>query len=179
MKAALLIIDVQKLLCSGRDAAYDIEGVIARINTLAARARAEDIPIIFVQHEEADGPLRADSEDWQLDQRLIVRSEDIRVRKSGSDAFHGTELASLLQARGIRRLIVCGLQSEFCVDSTVRRALALGYPVELVADGHSTVDNGVLTAAQISAHHTATLANLASYGPRVTPVPAAEIRLDR
>lgn len=64
------------------------------------------------------------------------------------------------------RLVVCGFQSEFCVDTTTRRALALGYPVTLVADGHSTTDNGVLSAAQISAHHNATLTNIVSFGPR-------------
>ena len=52
----------------------------------------------------------------------------------------------------------------------------LGYPVVLVSDAHSTLDNGVLTAAQIAAHHTTTLAHLESFGPRVTPVAAAEVR---
>jgi len=74
--------------------------------------------------------------------------------------------------------VICGLQSEFCVDSTTRRALALGYPVTLVSDGHSTLDNGVLTAAQISAHHNQTLATLDSYGPRVTTVLAEDVRFD-
>ena len=47
----------------------------------------------------------------------------------------------------------------------------------LVADAHSTIDNGVLSAAQISAHHNVTLASLDSYGPRVRAVPAADVRL--
>jgi nicotinamidase-related amidase len=78
--------------------------------------------------------------------------------------------------QGVTQLVVRGLQSDFCVDTTTRRGLGLGYPVMLVADGHSTVDNGILTAAQSSAHHTATRANITSFGPRVTPVPAADIR---
>jgi len=74
-------------------------------------------------------------------------------------------------------LVVCGLQSEFCVDSTVRAALAQGYAVTLVKDGHSTLANGVLSAAQISAHHNATLAHLGSYGPKMRVLPAAEVDL--
>ena len=89
---------------------------------------------------------------------LLVHPEDIRVRKNTPDSFHKTELQSLLQARNVEKLAVCGLQSDFCVDWTVRRAL--GYPVVLVSVAHSTVDNGVPSAAEISAHHNTTLANI-------------------
>lgn len=115
---------------------------------------------------------------WQLDTRLDARPDDLRVRKTSCDSFHRTELHALLQSRGVDRLVVCGLQSEFCVDSTVRGALALGYPVVLVADGHSTLDNGVMSAAQITAHHNATLANVGSFGPQVTLSSAAELRIE-
>lgn len=74
--------------------------------------------------------------------------------------------------------VICGLQSEFCVDTTTRRALALGYPVTLVSDGHSTMDNGVLSAAQISAHHNETLVNITSFGPRVRAMPASDVRFE-
>ena len=91
---------------------------------------------------------------------LLCQPEDIRVRKTTPDSFHKTEPQSLLQARNVETLVVCGLQSDFCVDWTVRRALVLGYPVVLVSVAHSTVDNGVLSAAEISAHHNTTLANM-------------------
>ncbi len=57
---------------------------------------------------------------------------------------------------------------------TTRRALGLGYPVTLIADAHSTLDNRVLTAAQITAHHNETLANISSFGVRVTLCNAAD-----
>jgi len=172
MKSALLIIDVQQALCRGPEAAFDIDNVVDRINAVAATARAVGTPVVLIQHEETDGPLQFGSAGWQLYERLAVHPHDIRVRKTATDSFHRTQLQELLQARGIEHLIICGLQSEFCVDSTVRGALAHGYPVTLVSDGHSTLDNGVLRAAQISAHHNATLVNLGSYGPRVTAIAA-------
>jgi len=99
---------------------------------------------------------------WKLAPSLELHSTDVLLRKTASDAFLRTGLSELLASRGVTDLIVCGLQSEFCVDSTVRRAMALGYPVVLVADGHTTVDNGVLSAGQIAAHHNWTLSNIES-----------------
>ncbi|MGZ5196056.1 MAG: cysteine hydrolase family protein [Ramlibacter sp.] len=177
MTSALLVIDVQKFLCTGQWAAFDIDRVIGNINAVAAKARAAGAPVIFIQHED-EGPLRFESEGWQLDERLDLRPEDLRVRKTTCDSFQKTQLQAQLQSHGVDRLVVCGLQSDFCVDTTVRRALGLGYPVTLVADAHSTVDNGVLAAAQIVAHHNVTLANIDSFGPKVSATPAAEVRVE-
>ncbi|HWI81902.1 cysteine hydrolase family protein [Ramlibacter sp.] len=179
MQDALLIIDVQRALCAGEEAAFDIDRVIDRINGLAAQARRAGAPVLVVQHEEDEGPLRFGADGWQLAETLASGPGDIPVRKTTPDSFHGTELQPLLQARGVTRLVVCGLQTDFCIDTTVRRALGLGYEVVLVADGHSTVDNGVLGAPQIVAHHNRTLSRMASFGPRVAVVPAAEVTVGR
>lgn len=179
MTSALLVIDVQKGLCTGQWAAFDIDRVIANINTVAAKARAAGAPVVFIQHEADGSPLQFESEAWRLDERLAVAPEDLCVRKTTCDSFLKTQLQALLQARGVDRLVVCGLQSDFCVDTTARRALGLGYPVTLVADAHSTVDNGVLTAAQIVAHHNVTLANIDSFGPKAAAIAAAEVRIER
>jgi nicotinamidase-related amidase len=177
MKTAVLVIDMQQALCRGNWAAFEIDRVIAHINQVTERARQVGAPVLLIQHED-EGPLQFGSDGWQLDARLMVAPADIRIRKTATDSFHRTGLQTRLQALGVERLVVCGLQSEFCIDSTVRGALAFGYPVTLVADAHSTTDNGVLTAAQITAHHNATLKNLESFGSKATPVLAAELRWD-
>ena len=177
MPTALLIIDVQKALTSGRYEAFEAKRVIDRINHVARLARAAGAPVIIIQHEDQGGLFDYGSPGWQLADGLEALPTDLYVRKRATDSFHKTELHDLLQARGITQLIACGIQSEFCVDTTVRRALALGYPVTLVSDGHSTVDNEVLSAAQISAHENVTLANITSFGPRVRPVPASDVRI--
>jgi nicotinamidase-related amidase len=177
MPTALLIIDVQAAMTSGQWEVFDSRQMIARINHVARLMRTAGESVIVVQHEEAGGPMQHGGDGWQLDADLDVAATDILLRKTASDAFHKTDLHTMLQARGVTSLIACGLQSELCVDSTVRRALALGYPVTLVADAHSTIDNGVLTATQISAHHNVTLSSLDSYGPRARAIPAADVRL--
>jgi nicotinamidase-related amidase len=178
MSDALLIIDVQQALCNGPYAVFEAELVIDRINLVARAARALGAPVIIIQHESKEGPLAYGTEGWQLAQGLTIHSNDVLLRKRATDSFHQTELQAILQSHKITNLIVCGLQSEFCVDTTTRRALALGYPVTLVADGHSTMDNGVLRAAQISAHHNTTLTNISSFGPRAIALPADQVRIE-
>ena len=173
-RAALLVIDVQQGLCAGPYAAHDSVAVIARINGLLLRARAAQALVVLVQHEEAEGLVYGSAE-WQLADGLAALPTDARVRKQASSAFHQTRLPTLLQAQGIERVLVCGLQSDYCVDSTVRSALEHHYAVTLVSDAHTTVDNGQLTAAQITAHHNRTLSNLGGYGVTVTACAAADV----
>lgn len=178
MTTALLIIDVQNALCSGAYEAFDSRRVINRINAVSAASRQAKIPVIVIQHEEPGDVMAFGADGWQLDPELLVGTDDILVRKTTPDSFHNTELRAILQARGVDELMVCGLQTEYCVDTTARRALALGYPVTLVSDGHTTLDNGVLSAAQIIAHHNQTLSHMGSFGPRVTVVAAADVKVE-
>ncbi|OZG70163.1 cysteine hydrolase [Hahella sp. CCB-MM4] len=174
-KSALLIIDIQRALCSGEEAAFDIENLIERVNRLSHQAREHNSPVILIQHEEGSGPLQFGAEGWQLAADLDVSLEDERVRKQSPNSFYETELHSILQEKKISRLVICGLQTDFCVDTTVRQALALGFEVVLVSDCHSTADNGILTAKQIIAHHSQTLQHMSGFGAGISVVPAASV----
>jgi len=173
---ALLIIDVQSALCTGEEECFDIQRVIRTINELSARARAADSTVILIQHEELEGSLQYNTAGWQLADDLLTAADDLRVRKTTPDAFYQTDLLALLQAREIDRLVICGLQTDYCINATVRQAHALGYDVVLAADAHSTVDNGGLLAEQNIANHNNRLGRLSSAVSRIDVVPAAEIR---
>lgn len=176
---AVLVIDVQQGLCEGEGAAHDTAGVIERINQVTQQARAAGVPVVFIQHEEPDGQLRYGSTAWQLADGLRVLPQDLRVRKTTPDAFLHTELQPWLEARGVSSVVICGMHTEFCVDTTTRRALALGYPVVLVADAHTSAGNPAIGPEQVIAHHNATLTNICSFGPRVRAVTAADCRFER
>ena len=75
------------------------------------------------------------------------------VQKRHPDSFQDTNLRQELASRTIERLVITGIQTEYCVDTTCRRAYSLGYDVTLVKDAHSTWDSDHLTASQIIAHH--------------------------
>jgi nicotinamidase-related amidase len=164
-------------LCTGAYATFEADRVIERINQVADRVRKNGRTVIVIQHEAQEGPFVYGTDGWQLAPGLRTAPSDIFVRKTATDSFHMTDLDALLQSHGIDELIVCGMQSDFCVDTTIRRALALGYPVTLISDGHTTLDNSVLSATQITAHHNETLSNITSFGPRVTLMSAAALTL--
>lgn len=174
MSTALLIIDVQATLFSGDYEVADAPAVLERLNGLIERARRAGQPVVFVQHEEAEGPMQHGSAGWALASGLDAAAGDPRVRKTTPDAFLRTELRSLLQVLGVRRLVVGGAQTDLCVDSSVRSALALGFDVSVASDAHSTLDTPALDAARIRAHHNLTWSQL-GYGPAIEVRPAAEL----
>jgi nicotinamidase-related amidase len=75
------------------------------------------------------------------------------VHKTTPDSFFGTELDSVLRRHGVREIVLCGIQTDLCVDTSCRRAVSLGYDVVLVRDGHSTWPRLGLDAGAIIAHH--------------------------
>lgn len=178
MSSAVLIIDVQRLFFDSDPKAFEAEAVVERINRLTGRARGGGVPVIFIQHEQAGGGLPPDSEDWQLASGLRVEAGDEKVRKTTPDSFLRTELGELLESYAVDNLIICGYASEFCVDTTTRRAAALGYTVELVADAHTTDDKAHASAQQIRAHHNATLPSIRSFGPRIRAVESTALRFE-
>ncbi|MEK6613199.1 MAG: cysteine hydrolase family protein [Gemmatimonadota bacterium] len=177
MNTALLVIDVQQGLCEGEHDAWESATVIARINTVAEKARAAGALVIFIQHESTSGYLTHGSREWQLAHGLHVAPIDVRIRKTTPDSFHRTDLEEVLKRHAVADLVICGMHTEFCVDTTTRWALALGYPVVLVADAHTTEGNAHLSPAQVIQHHNDTLTNITSFGPRVRAISTENLRI--
>jgi len=80
-----------------------------------------------------------------------------------------------LKVRGIKRLVICGGQTQYCVDTAVRRAAAVGYDVLLASDAHTTEDSETLPAEQIIAFYNETLNGFWAGERKVRVQPASEI----
>ncbi|VVE49622.1 isochorismatase [Pandoraea pneumonica] len=174
MTSALLVIDFQRGLIDDEPRPGDVERTTENINALMENARRGGVPVVLIQHEDNRGLVR-DSSPWELAKELQAGAGDFRVGKRTPDSFLGTELESLLTSLGVKHVVVCGYASEFCVDTTVRRAAALGYPVTIAADAHTTHDKPHAKAAQIREHHNATLSDIGSFGPKIRAIPVALI----
>ncbi|HEY3832138.1 MAG TPA: isochorismatase family protein [Acidimicrobiia bacterium] len=133
--AALLIIDVQNGVVGS---AHNRDAVIGNINTLIDKARAEHVPVIWVQHHDEE--LEQGTEEWEYVPELHRDDAESLVHKEYGDAFEETELEELLAAQGVGRLVVTGAQTDACIRSTLHGAIARGYDATLVADAHTTED---------------------------------------
>jgi nicotinamidase-related amidase len=172
---ALLIIDMQQGLVPG---SYREGELIDAVNRLIMLSRTSEVPVIFIQHNHATfEPMKPGADGWQLDARLDRHPDDLVVEKEACDAFYETELEASLRSLGVTEVVVTGLQTEFCVDTTCRSAVSRGFDLLLVADGHSTGDSH-LPAADIVDHHNKTLANLVHPHCRVRVLAAEAVSFD-
>ncbi|MDI1465939.1 cysteine hydrolase family protein [Catellatospora sp. KI3] len=147
---ALLVIDVQNGVVAN---AHDRDHVIANIGALVDRARAADVPVVWVQHSDAD--LVKGSDPWQYVPELVRADAEPLVHKNFGDSFEATELEQVLAERGVGRLVVTGAQTDACIRSTIHGAFARGYDVTLVGDAHTTEDltaYGAPSPDQVIAH---------------------------
>jgi nicotinamidase-related amidase len=175
---AVLVIDVQRGLFEPEPRPFEADAVVARINALTARAHREGVPVAFIQHETAVGLLAFHSDSWLLESNLNIRVGDSMFRKTTPDSFLRTGLSEWLARHGSQRVVLCGYASEFCIDTTARRAAAQGFEVVLAADAHTTHEKPHASAAFIRNHHNHTLSEITSFGPRITAEPSAQIDLD-
>jgi nicotinamidase-related amidase len=132
---AVLVIDVQTGIMSG---VYNRDAVVANISRLVDKARAENVPVVWVQHSGENVPI--DSDGWQFIPELSQRAAEPVVHKRYADSFEETDLEPVLDERHIGRLIVAGAQTDECIRATLHGAIVRGYDATLVSDAHSTED---------------------------------------
>jgi nicotinamidase-related amidase len=151
---ALLIIDVQVGMFLDEFPVYHGEQLLNNIKQLIAKARTTNTPIFYIQHtEEVGEQLEFGTKEWEIHPELSVTVNDIVLQKTTPDSFFNTELDAELKKRSINHLVLTGIQTDLCVDTTTRRAFSLDYKLTLAIDAHSTFDSGDLSAQQIINHH--------------------------
>ncbi|RIW31977.1 cysteine hydrolase [Bacillus salacetis] len=157
MNQALIIIDAQQELIEGNQetsSVFNKTQLLSTINLVIEKAQVSGIPILFVRDlDVAEGR----GAGFQVHETIHVPEDSMMFDKSATNSFHGTELLPYLKAMDARHLVMMGCATEHCIDSAVRTATVSGFDVTLVADGHSTTDNDVLSAEQIIKHHNKTL----------------------
>jgi nicotinamidase-related amidase len=146
-KKVLVVIDVQNDVVED---GYKRDETIDNINRLIRSAREQQIPIIYVQHDEVEGPMIKGELGWQLHPRLEKPlHQEVTIYKTVPNSFTNTPLKQTLDELDATHIYICGAQTEYCVDSTCRGAIDLGYNVTLITDSHTTCDDGHLSAPSI------------------------------
>ncbi|GEK28650.1 cysteine hydrolase family protein [Furfurilactobacillus siliginis] len=148
MKKALLVVDMQT------DVIADVvnrDQLLININDRIEQFRQQHALIIFIQHEDSD--LVHGTVGWQLSPSLSVTDTDIVMPKTHADSFYHTPLQELLTQHQITDLEICGAQTNYCLDTTIRVAFDRLYNITVGADMYSTVDNDFMTAEQTNAYY--------------------------
>ncbi len=170
MKKALMIIDMQIMPFIwkeyGGKTIYNEKNIISNVQELIAKARKANAPIYYIMYTEGEGSPRAEGQQlWQVWPEIANQENDRMIVKYYADSFLKTNLDESLKADGIEEIVMCGVQTEFCVDATVKSAFSHGYKVELVKDAHSTYDSDILSAQKIIEHHNSILEQFAQCVP--------------
>ncbi|WNS45087.1 cysteine hydrolase family protein [Paenibacillus sp. MMS20-IR301] len=154
MTTALLVIDVQEAMFSYPGMSlYEGEQVLERIASLIAKARSAGTPVIYIQHTEDEGEFVKGTPAWEINSHIAPLAGERVIEKTTPDSFHLTGLQPELERLGVNELYLCGMQTDYCVNATSRRASALGYSTVLVKDAHSTFDNDTHSGEEIVNQH--------------------------
>jgi isochorismate hydrolase len=156
--AALLIIDMQNFF------QRIVQPILKNLLRVIQSCRQKDVPIIFTQHghtnPSADGGVLGQwwgevilhgTKDWKFLPEIKIDSKDTVLSKKRYSAFYETDLDSILRAKGIQDLIISGVMTNLCCETTARDAFMRDYRVFFLIDG---------TATGKDDHHLATLKNL-------------------
>jgi len=140
-KGVLLVVDVQVGVISE---AWDAPRIIKNVSRAVERARAEGVPVIWVQH--SDRNLVHGSLEWQLVPELKPAEGELRIDKSHESSFEQTTLEQELARLGASHIALAGAATNWCIRATAYGALDRGYDLTLIKDAHTTgsveLDNG-------------------------------------
>ncbi len=162
--SALLIIDMQRYFLDDSSHACipAAKAIVPRIARLTQAYFEDDLPIVFTRHLNSDADAEMMSRWWGD----LIREDDpaseiipeldtcrgVVIEKSQYDAFHKTHLEEMLRQKGVTQVVICGVMTNLCCETTARSAFMRGFEVYFAIDG---------TATHTEAFHRATLLNLA------------------
>ena len=146
-KAALLVIDAQELITT--DKLYAFDRFTENVRTLIAEARANGVEVVYVRHDDGEGqPLSKDNAGFDIYSGFVPEAGERIFDKYVNSPFRDSGLLEYLRDKGVKRLIVTGLQTDYCIDATVKCGFEHGFEVIVPEYCNSTFDNEFMSAEQ-------------------------------
>ncbi len=138
MNIGLLAIDIQNLMVEEKP--YAIEERLQLWRDSLAEARQAGVEVIHVRHRSEE--LVEGSPAWQIHESVAPLAGEVIIDKTYNSAFKETELQAYLDEQGIEQLIIMGMSTNFCIDTTIKVAYELGYQLAVIQDGTTTGFSG-------------------------------------
>lgn len=147
-KTVLLVVDVQQALIDASPVRKD--EFLLNLEMLINAAHASGMEVVYVRHDSGpEDELEAGTDGWQLYRALKPRADERIFDKKFGSSFHGTGLDAYLKEKDVARIVLCGMQTEHCIDTTCKVAFELGYEVFIPSGGTTTYTNPFLTGEKL------------------------------
>ena len=152
LEKLLLIVDVQNAIADKKP--YLFDDVLSNIKTLLEKFRELKQPIIFIRHDDGIGSeMEVNTYGWEICKEIAPLPGERIIEKHFNSAFKETVLEKELLVMNIRKLVIVGLQTEFCIDTSIRVAFEKGFEVIIPETTNSTIDGKFMSAEKIYLHH--------------------------
>jgi ureidoacrylate peracid hydrolase len=165
-RTALVNVDMQNCFVEGSPvSAPGGRALLDRINELAAACRAAGVLVVHARHVlrpdgsnagllaeipvVAEGIINKGSPSAEFHSSLVIEDRDVLLEKPRFGCFHVTDLELLLRSRGVDTVIVSGISTNVCCETTAREAAVRDFRVIFLSDGTATFGIGDLTAEDI------------------------------
>lgn len=172
-KGVLLVVDVQVGVMRE---SWDSPRIIRNVSRAVERARAEGVPVLWVQHSDQD--LVYGSPEWKWVPELTPAEGEPLIHKQFNSSFEGTSLEAELSRYGATHIALAGASTNWCIRATAYGALDRGYDLTLIKDAHTTstmeLDNGAKIEAANVVHELNIAMTWLSYPGRANGAATAE-----
>lgn len=141
----LLVVDTQKLITN--DKLYQFELFESRVKELIKQARGSGIEVIYVRHDDGEGSeLTKGQKGFEIYDGFCPAAGELIFDKDVNSSFNGTGLLEYLREKGEDAVMVVGLQTEYCMDATIKCGFEHGFRMIVPEHTNSTFDNRFLPA---------------------------------
>ena len=148
---ALIVIDVQTALVEAHPC--NEEGFVAAVSALIDACRSNGVPVVYVLHDGGAGDeLERGTDGWRAYAPIAPQGGEPCVSKRFNSAFRRTGLHEMLQSLRAKRIVMCGMQTEFCFDVSVKVAFELGYDVIVPREAVTTFDSDLASGEALTAY---------------------------
>ena len=145
---ALLVVDVQNALVLAK--LFAVEEVISNIKRLIKTCRENNVEVIYIQHNDKIGDeLEPNSEGWKIYEEVSPNTNEKVINKTYNSAFKDTNLKNYLDNKGLNQLVIVGMQTEYCFDTTCKVAFEYGFKVIIPKKTNTTFNNGNILAKDL------------------------------
>ena len=148
----LIVIDMQKALMD--DELYDLNGLIENVSRLIEAARENQVEVIYVQHDAGPGTgFSVGDEAFEIADEVAPREGERIFVKQINSCFGNRDFTVYLEEAKENALMIIGLQTNFCIDATVKSAFERGYRVIVPEGANSTFDNPYMNGETTCAYY--------------------------